>query len=618
MSGTPNKTLSTSTDQLPRLVGAAILLFLLAYGRDVLIPIVLAIFLALLIAPLIRRLRQWGLGQVQAVTVAVVLLLMTISATGLMLGTQAIKLASSLPKYETTIRNKLQTLDQLTLGKMNTLVGQADRMVSKLSPGAESQAAAQVVSRPEPLHVQVDNHPKPFEIVSRVAETVLPPLETAGIVLIVLIFILLDYDSLRDRVIRLVSGGNLRATTHAITDATERLSRFFVSQFAVNLLVGALVGVGLGLAGLSGSIFWGALTAVSRFIPYIGIWLAAGSATLLAAAMSDGWALMIQTVAIYAFVEIVIAQFFEPRLYGHSTGLSPLSVVISAIFWSAMWGPVGLILSTPLTLCLVVAGRHVQALKFLEILLGDLSALSHAERFYQRALSGDAAELVRGLKQFLKDKPLYQYADQVMLASIRLAYADFTEHEITQGERERMRHSMAALTDEMSRRRTLRKSAGKGSVLLAASGTPQPSRPRTKFERTVLVTSIGEEDSIEQLVARVLVNVLHSESIEAHYQPAALLNELDTNLRLPLVFIVCVAPEDHAEELRTTVARLRECLPDARLMIMRVLEEIAADVERPQSHECGADGMVHTYQDVIDTCYLQCAMLAPEAADRLP
>ncbi len=617
MSGLPNKTLNTPPDQLARLVGAAILLFLLAYGRDVLIPIVLAVFLALLIAPLIRWLRQWGLGQVQAVSLSVALLLLTVSATGLMLGTQAIKLAASLPKYENTIRNKLQTLDKLTLGKMNTLVGQADRMVSKLAPGEGGSGSATLVSRPEPVHVQVDNHPKPFEILSRVAETVLPPLETAGIVLIVLIFILLDYDSLRDRLIRLVSGGNLRATTHAITDATERLSRFFVSQFAVNLLVGGLVAAGLGLAGLSGSIFWGALTAVSRFIPYIGIWLAAGSATLMAAAMSDGWALMIQTVAIYAFVEIVIAQFFEPRLYGHSTGLSPLSVVISAIFWSAMWGPVGLILSTPLTLCLVVAGRHVQALNFLEILLGDLSALSHAERFYQRALSGDAAELVRGLKHFLKDKPLHQYADQVMLASIRLAYIDFTEHEITQGERERMRHAMDALTDEMSRKRKLRKNSGKGSVLVA-TGSAQPVRPRARLEHTVLVTCVGGEGAVEPLIARVLVNVLHSENIEAHFQPVETLGELGPHLHAPLVFIACVAPEDHAAALRSAVAELRGRLPDARLIVMRVLEEIASGVELPQSHECHADGMVHTYQDVVDTCYLQCAMLKPERVDALP
>lgn len=609
MSGT-SKSHHPLSDQLPRLIGGAILLAMLDYGRDVLIPVVLAVFLALLLAPLVRRLRHWGLGQAQAVAISVLLLFVTISFTAGMLGTQAIKLASSLPKYESTIRNKLQTLDQLTLGKMNTMLGQADHMVSKLSPGPAAGTATHApeatIIQHQPVSVRLEEtHAKPFEIISRIFETILPPLETAGIVLIVLIFILLDYESLRDRLIRLVSGGNFRTTTQAITDATERLSRFFVSQFAVNALVGGLVALGLGIAGLSGALFWGALTAVSRFIPYIGIWLAAGAATVMAAAMSDGWTLMMATVGIYLFIEIVIAQFFEPRLYGHSTGLAPLSVVISAIFWSAIWGPVGLILSTPLTLCLVVAGRHVQALNFLEILLGDLSALNHAERFYQRALSGDSAELVRGLRKFLKDKPLRQYGDQVILASIGLGHADFSEHEITENERTRMNHSVSVLIDAMSRKPRMLKSRGQGSVLDPKAVKPNPDERRKAAPASkcsLLVTHVGS-NGIAEIVAKVMLNVLHSESFEARYLPQASLEEIGYDKNIPMIFITCVAPEEHARELIDTLAELRRRLPEAILIVMRVLEEIEAPFARPTVKEYGADAMVHSYQEAVSNAY---------------
>ncbi len=615
MSGT-SKSQHTPPDQLARLIGAAILLVMLDYGRDVLIPVVLAVFLALLIAPLIRRLRHWGLGQTQAVALSVLLLFVGVASTTMVLGSQAIRLASSLPQYERTIRDKLQSVDKLTLGKLNAIVNQADHLASKLSPEHQATppgfALTPNTDNPTPpLRVQIEPpHAKPFEIVTSVVHTVLPPLETGGIVLIVLIFILLDYDSLRDRVIRLISGGNLRATTQAISDATERLSRFFVSQFAVNALVGSLVALALGLAGLSGALFWGALTAVARFIPYIGIWIAAGAATVMAAAMSEGWSLMLITVLIFLFIEIVIAQFFEPKLYGHSTGLSPLSVVIAAIFWSAMWGPVGLILSTPLTLCLVVAGRYVRALNFLEILLGDISALSLAERFYQRSLSGDSAELVRGLRKFLKDKPLHQYSDQVMLAAIRLAYIDFSENEITREEQAHMNHAILALTNAMAHQRLTKPRSRAASVLATVSGKADTRRakPLAAPEHSVYVTHL--DGPVSSLVAQVMVNVLHSEHMPARLIEPAALSELAGRQDIPLVIVSCVAPEDHARALGETLTALRALQPHTPLAVMRVLEEIDAPFTRPSAAECGADAMVGNYQDAVDLTY---SLLAKEA-----
>lgn len=613
-----------SSDRLAKLVGAAILLVMLDYGRDVLIPIVLAIFLGLLLAPLIRYLRRWGLGQVQAVGVSVFVLFSALTVTTIVLGSQAIRLASSLPQYESTIRNKLDTLDRLTLGKLDGLFTQAERLVNKLSPEAPAKpslpplvASPGLAERDQPVKVQIaEPHPKPLEIVSRVAERLLVPLQTAGIVIILLIFILLDYEALRDRLIRLVGGSNLRATTQAITDATERLSRFFVSQFAVNALVGALVAAGMSLAGVGGALFWGALTAVSRFVPYIGIWLAAGAALLMSAATAEGWAPMIYTLLVFAFVEIVVAQFFEPKLYGHSTGLSPLSVIIAAIFWSALWGPVGLILSTPLTLCLVVAGRYVPALNFLEILLGDLPALSYAERFYQRALSGDAAELVRGLKQYLKDRPLREYCDRVLMTGIKRASVDFGEQEITRAEQERMQVAISALIEAMSRKRSLRRSATLGSVLRITAPEHQapesPRLPGSLRNCTILVTDVNE--IVSQVAAKAATNVLHSEDFDARYQSRATLDKLDTSLSIPLAFIVCSVLEDYARPLQETVAELRHRIPQAKLIVMRVLDDVETPFPRPGAEECGADALIGSYQQLVDVCYTAAAEVTSPSA----
>jgi hypothetical protein len=250
-------------------------------------------------------------------------------------------------------------------------------------------------------------------------------------VLIVMVFVLLEHESLRDRFIRLLGGADLRNTTHAFNDAGERLSRFFVSQFAVNVGVGAAVWLGLLAVGLPHALLWAVLTTVLRFVPYVGVFIAAGSAGLMAAAVDPGWTMVFATLGLFAIVEVLAAQVIEPQLYGHSTGLSPLSVVVAAIFWSWIWGPIGLLVSTPLTLCLVVAGRHIRGLAFLEVLLGDTPALTMSERFYQRALSGDADEIIAAARAYLKRKPLARYCDKILVPAMRLAGADLAAGSIT-------------------------------------------------------------------------------------------------------------------------------------------------------------------------------------------
>ena len=338
------------------LVNGAVVLALLYFGREVLVPITLAMILSLLMAPLVRKLRRVVRSQVTAVLGSVVVLTILVGGLAGVIVSQVVAMAEGLPQYESTIRDKLHEVQDVTLGRV--MQGETGRMMSRL--GAEADAAsapARATLEGPPLTasgaVPVEIRTRvqtPVEVISRLFSSIWGPLGHVSIVLIVMVFVLLEHEALRDRFIRLLGGTDLRRTTQAFNDAGERLSRFFVSQLAVNVGVGVAVWLGLMLIGLPHALLWAVLTALLRFVPYVGVFIAAGSAGLMAAAVDPGWSLMLETLGLFAAVELVSSQVVEPQLYGHSTGLSPLSVV--------------------------VAGRHIKGLAFLDVLLGDTPALS--------------------------------------------------------------------------------------------------------------------------------------------------------------------------------------------------------------------------------------------------
>ena len=327
------------------LVGTATVLGLLYFGRDVLIPITLAFIFSFLIAPFVRSLRRIGLGQTASVLTGVLLVTAALLMIGAVIVSQVSRLGASLPQYQDTIAAKVEALDSLTRGTIGSLGGPAGQLIEHFTqdaPGTplEAQPGLPGASR-TPVPVEIHEPAlKPLQLLGKIIASVWPPLEMAGIVFIVLIFVLLEHEALRDRFIRLAGGADLRATTIAVNDAGERLSRFFISQFAVNACTGIAIWIGLSVIGLSQALLWGTMTAVLRFIPYVGFWISAFCATLLAAAIDPGWSLALMTFGWFLVVDIIVAQTIEPKLYGHTTGLSPLSVVVAAIFWSAIWGPV--------------------------------------------------------------------------------------------------------------------------------------------------------------------------------------------------------------------------------------------------------------------------------------
>jgi predicted PurR-regulated permease PerM len=517
------------------ILAVAAVLALLYVGRDVLVPITLAVILSLLIAPLVRVFRRLKLGQTLSVLFAVLLLALSFAAVAAVIGVQVVRMAASLPQYEETIQDKLTTLNELTVGRINALAGEAGRIID---PHIDKKAAApparilqQRAGADARTPIPVELHQPPtnaLQVVERVLASIWVPLETAGIVLVVLVFVLLEHEALRDRLIRIAGGRDIRATTLALGDAGERLSRFFVSQFAVNLSVGVVLWIGLAMLGLPHAMLWAALAGVLRFVPYVGIWIAALFSVVLAAAVDPGWSLAIATLGLFVAVELVAGQLIEPRLYGHTTGLSPLSVVIAAIFWSWLWGPIGLILSTPLTLCLLVAGRHVKALSLLDILLGDTQALTMPQRFYQRALSGDSNEIIAGARAFLKRSSFATYCDLVLMPALHLARLDLVAGSIVPEQQIRVRDAIVAViaaiggeTHKLTRRQargSVLDNSNAGRVLrrrreqLSGRWQGPLAVPAGSVTLCIGLGSIGDE-----LATELLVRILRDQKLDARH-----------------------------------------------------------------------------------------------------
>ena len=433
---------------------AAIIVGGIYFGEPILMPIALAVLLAFALAPLVARLRAFGLGRVPSVLVTALLALLVIGALGTYIATEFAELAHALPRYETNIAHKINSLRSAAEG--NSLYETASAVLQRLDndlTAAGKPAAKVTTSQPKPLLVEVTSQQdSPLHVVQTVVGPLLDPLATIFIVFIFVLFILFQKDDLRDRFIRLAGSSDLRRTTVALDDGATRLSRYLLMQTAINTCFGVLVGTGLWLIGIPNAGLWGLIGAMFRFVPYVGVPVAAAVPVALAFAIDPQWWKMLETLALYLAIEPVLGQFIEPVVYGRSIGLSATAVVVAATFWTWVWGPVGLLLSTPLTMCLVVIGRHVDQLRFLDVLLGDRPPLALEEGLYLRILSGDPDEAAEQAEQFLQHNSLSAYYDEVVVKALVMAQADAHHGTLDRERRHTIRVAVQSLMQNLSGR----------------------------------------------------------------------------------------------------------------------------------------------------------------------
>jgi predicted PurR-regulated permease PerM len=580
---------------------------ILYFGKEVLVPVVLALLLAFLLAPIVRLLRRAYLGPVPSVLLGVLTALGIIFAIGTLIGTQVAQLTPNLPKYFEAIEKKVDYLQAATIGRISELANELHQGELPAKP-SEQQNGNQRGTAPAAGATPTAKI-APLDLARQYLFPVLSPLATLGVVFIITIFALLQQEELRDRLIRFLGSDDLHKTTIAIDDGGRRLRRYFITQLCLNTAFGVVVGIGLRAIGVPNPVLFGVLSALLRFVPYVGSPLSAILPMAMAAAIDPGWSMLLWTLGLYVVVEVFTSQIVEPLLYGHSTGLSPFSVIVAAIFWSWVWGPIGLILSTPLTLCLVVLGRHVKRLEFLEVMLGDRPALSPAERFYQRILSGDADEAQDQAEQFLKERSLSDYYDEIAIKGLQLAASDARRGVLNVDQLDRISITFRELVSELDAY-DYNPQVDPVSAAEAAtssddkSATPERLPPRDASQPILCITG---RNPLDEAAAGMLVQLLGKHNMSSRLVPYAAVSrgniqELGTeHAKMACIFYLDIS--GNPPHLRYLLQRLRRRLPSGAPILVGLWPANDSALRDPEIRaQVGADYFVCTLAEAVSAC----------------
>jgi predicted PurR-regulated permease PerM len=431
------KSKTAAADALVGLWTVALTAFLITtlyFARPILIPLALAALLTFLLSPLVTRIERW-IGRIAAVLLVVTMIFTVTSVTGWVLTRQLIDLATKLPDYKVNIQTKLRSFKLPTGGAVSRLSQTVEELKKDL-PGAASPTVVPTPGKPEsatipakaaqgvPARVVETSKASPMELAQSVIAPLLGPLGVGALVSLLVICMLLQREDLRSRLIRLIGQGRMGDMTRAMDDAGARVSRYLRMQLLVNVTYGIAIAVGLYFIGVPNAVLWGVLAAVMRFIPYIGPWIAAAFPIMLSLAVSTSWTMPLLTIGLFVVLELLSNNLMEPWLYGSNTGVSSIALIVAAVFWTWLWGPVGLVLATPLTVCLVVMGHHVPRLRFLSILLSDEEALTPAEECYHRLLAGGLDEADELVDSYVKTNSLTALYDSVLIPVVTSAEMD--------------------------------------------------------------------------------------------------------------------------------------------------------------------------------------------------
>ena len=627
---------SPELGHLLTVVVAVVIVAALYLAREVLIPITLAILLSFVLAPAVGLLRRVGLPRVPAVLLSVVLALGLLSLIGSIIGVQIAGLASNAPRYQTAIQEKVQSVQGAAFGRINELSRRLNNDAapppapegSTVAPGLPGLGTGDE-RRPVPVEIQQGNS-SAIELARKFLSPVLGPLETTLIVFVVAIFVLLQQADLRDRLIRLFGSGDLHRTTDALDEAGRRLSKYFLAQLMLNSAFGVIITIGLFIIGVPSPIVWGILAALFRFVPYVGSVLAAALPLVLAAGTEPGWTMVLWTAALFVVAEPVMGQVIEPLVYGHSTGLSPVSVIVAAIFWTWLWGPIGLILATPLTLCLVVLGRHVERLAFLDVMLGDRPALTPVQNFYQRMLAGDTDEALSQAEMLLKERSLTSYYDEVALKGLRLAATDAERGVLPADRLERLRNAASGLVTDLSAvpdqdpdPKGATDPAGGEAANPAPPREPAPAIPLPPREQRAgawaseqPVLCLAGRGPLDETASAMLAQLLTKHGLGARVVPhEASSREQVGHLDPTGVAMVCISYLDISgspAHLRYLLRRLRQRMPGVPLLVGLWPEGEAVLTDKAQARMVGADYFTASLHDAVTQC-LKVAAALPEA-----
>ncbi len=586
--------LARTLDTLATAVMILVTLAILYFAREILIPVAIAVILSFVLSPLVKLMRRLGLGKKLAVGLAVVVTFTVTVGLGAILAKQISDLADDATRYQATVSQKVAGVRNFAannplLARLNSAIADMDPhapdKADKPKPTRSATPAAAQDQATAPTRVEiVEPPPGLLTLLQTAAGMAATPLATAAFVAVFIIFILMQREDLRNRLIRLAGSSDLQRTTLALNDAARRLSRYFLAQVLLNAGFGIVTAVVLTFIGVPGAILWGIVAFFLRFIPYVGSIGSALFPVLLSLAASPGWTMAVETAVFFVAFELVVGQVVEPLVYGHNTGISPFAVVLSATFWTWLWGPVGLVLATPLTVCVVVMGRHIDRLGFLDVLLGDAPPLTDVESFYQRMLSGDASEVLDHADRYLAEHSLLDYCDAIAMKALLMAQDDVRRGALSEDRQLRIRDTMRDLAEDLVDR-------GEDSILPvddssapaslaapepdAAQGDPEEELPDTSalddaWTRDGAIVCIAGRTPLDEAAAHLLADLLQQRGFGTRVEAAKALADAGGAVvaghEPKLVILSFLDADLSVGQARFAVRRLRRRLGNAPLV----------------------------------------------------
>jgi predicted PurR-regulated permease PerM len=509
--------ISAKSSGMVVLASIAVVVGALYLAKGVLIPLTLAVLLSFLLSPVCDWLERFRLGRIPAVLATAVVAFTLLGGLAWLATVQMTSLAPKIPEYQATLKAKLTSVNAYAVSALSKVTSTAQEMDEELS--SLEQAADQKGTHARPYSVRVvASPPSPLEVFGGMFGTFIEVLGVFIIVIVLVVYFLVRREDLRDRFIHIVGQGNVTLTTHVLEDAARRVSRYLLVLFFINGVYGISFGIGLYLIGLPNAILWGILASVLRFVPYIGPWIAAAMPIGLSLAISPDWVLPILTVGLFVVLELFCNNVLEPWLYGKNTGVSAVAVLVAAVFWMWLWGPVGLLLATPLTVCLLVIGKHVPQLSFLGILLGNEQVFEPKMRIYQRLLAGDQEEAAELLENYLNERPVVEVYDSVLIPALALTEMHWHRDELDERHHNFILQGLKEMIQVESDRRQERQADEETGGTFEANGNGR--LVAVADLPTLCVLCVPARSEADEIASLLLAQVLETRGCQAQAVPA--------------------------------------------------------------------------------------------------
>ncbi|PXW91376.1 putative PurR-regulated permease PerM [Nitrosomonas sp. Nm84] len=578
------------------LIGLALTIGFLSWARVIVTPLALAILLTFLLSPIVIWLQRYSVPRILAVVLAASLALSIVIAAAWSITIQITSLVDSYPKYEENILSKIHGLYERDQdGFLDKLQGASERITEQVSDKQVEQKAITANEKEivQPVRI-VEEGPFRFSQIWSIIGPMLEPIANAGFVIVLVCFMLINREDLRDRVIKLIGVDQIANTTRALEDAGERVSRYLLMQLLINSGYGLGIAIGLWFIGVPYAALWGFFGALLRYIPYLGPWLAAILPIMLSLLISPDWSIAIMVAILFGMLELLTNIILEPLIYGRGIGVSQAALLISVAFWTWLWGPIGLILASPLTVCIVVLGRYVPYLNFIDTLLGDQPTLSSTTRFYQRLLAGDGDEASRIMELEIENDNLAFALDTLAVSALVQARLDLRNHKIDSNEQRELIDDLRVIIADQDSENNKDKAVMEENTVSASriAILAIPARDKTDELAVTMLSKLAQDD-------------IHFNWYETH--SAAMVSDtlaLIEQIKPDMVSVVAIHPGNLTHTIYLC-KRIRDRFPQMFIMVCRYgyKEGELSEVDQNKIQTAGANRIAHNLNDSISEFY---------------